>query len=136
MHTAARRFLITVSILNAVAGLICGVLFLLSPDGSLMGFEPLLDVIATLPLAAVFFRDLTWIGIAMLLALGIPNLVATVALFKRMDRQYLITLVASILLMLWCGFELLFMYNVAAVGYFVVGVLSAIASVMLRRQTA
>jgi len=125
--------LIVVSILNAVAGLVCGVLFIISPDGSLMGFQPLLAVIGTLPLAHVFFRDLTWIGIAMLLGLGIPNLVASVVLLRRSEKQYLVTLAAAILLMLWCGFELIFMFNVAAVGYFVVGVLSALASVMLRR---
>ncbi len=136
MRKVAREFLIVMSILNAVAGLVCGVLFLISPDGSLMGFEPLLAVIGKLPLADVFFQDLTWIGIAMLLVLGIPNLVASVALLRRHEKQYVVTMVAAILLMLWCSFELIFMFNVAAVGYFVVGALSALASVMLRKAAA
>jgi len=136
MLKAARVFLIVISILNGVAGLVCGVLFLISPDGSLMGFQPLLPVIATLPLAEVFFQSLTWIGIAMLLALGIPNTVASVMLLRRHPAQYTVTLIAAVLLMLWTGFELIFMYNVGAVGYFIVGVLCALCSVMLIRKGA
>ena len=133
---AARVFLILVSILNGVAGLVCGMLFLVSPDGSLMGFEPLLSVIGTLPLADVFFRDLMWIGVAMLLVLGAPNTVAAVMLTRRSAGQYTATLAAGVLLVLWTGFELVFMYNVPALGYFVVGVLSVLASVYLMRQAA
>lgn len=131
MRRTARVFLILVSILNGAAGLVCGALFLASPDGSLMGFEPLLTVVRTLPLADVFFRDLMWIGVAMLLALGIPNTVAAVMLTRRRAGQYTATLAAGALLVLWTGFELIFMYNVAALGYFVVGVLSILCSVLL-----
>jgi len=136
MLRVARAFLILVSILNGFAGLVCGVLFLVSPDGSLMGFEPLLGVVGGLPLADVFFRDLTWIGVAMLLVLGIPNTVAAVMLIRRDAGQYKATLVAGVLLVLWTGFELIFMYNVAAVGYLVVGVLAILCSVLLQRRTA
>jgi hypothetical protein len=135
MPRVARVFLILVSILNGVAGLVCGVLFLVSPDGSLMGFEPLLSVVGTLPLGDVFFRDLTWIGVAMLLVLGIPNTVAAVMLIHRGRGQYTATLVAGALLVLWTGFELVFMYNVAAFGYFVVGVSSILCSTLLQRRT-
>ncbi len=134
MHRVTRGFLIAVSVLNGVAGLVCGVLFLVSPDGSLMAFEPLLPVVRTLPLADIFFRDLMWIGIAMLLALGIPNVVASVMLLRRSEKQYIVTLAAAVLLILWCSFELIFMFNVAALGYFAVGVMSALASVVLQRR--
>jgi uncharacterized membrane-anchored protein len=33
--------------------------------------------------------------------------------------------------MLWCAFEIAFMFNVAAVGYFVVGLISALLSMLL-----
>jgi len=136
MRRAARVVLLLVSILNGIAGLICGVLFVVSPDGSLMGFEPLVSVIEALPLAHIFFQDLLWIGVAMLLVLGLPNTVATVLLIRRNARQYLATLLAGVLLMLWTGFELIYMYNVAAVGYFIVGALSILLSVLLRRETS
>lgn len=135
MARAARGVLIVVSVLNAVAGMVCGVLFIVSPDGSLMGFEPLIDVVRTLPLADVFFQDLLWIGIAMLLALGLPNLLASAMLLRRSPRQYRITLLAAVLLVLWCGFELLFMFNVAAVVYLMIGLVCAAASLRLQATT-
>ncbi len=131
MRKVARGFLVVVAILNGVAGLVCGILFVISPDGSLMGFEPLLSVVGTLPLADVFFRDLRWIGIAMLLALAIPNLAAFVMLLRRSAEQYAATLAAALLLILWTGFELLFMFNIAAAVYFVVGVVSLMVSARL-----
>lgn len=131
MRKAARRFLIVVAMLNGIAGLVCGILFVISPDGSLMGFEPLLGVVGTLPLADVFFRDLRWIGIAMLLALAIPNLAAFVMLLRRSAKQYAATSAAALLLILWTGFELLFMFNIAAAVYFVVGVVSLVVSARL-----
>jgi hypothetical protein len=122
---------VVVSVLNGLAALVCGALFLISPDGSLMGFEPLVSVVRTLPLSEVFFRDLRWIGIAMLLALAVPNIGAALALVKRIPAQYQTTLLAAVLLMLWCAFEIAFMFNVAAVGYFVVGLISALLSMLL-----
>lgn len=96
----------------------------------------LLAVVKTLPLASIFFRDFFWLGIAMLLALGIPNLIATVMLFRRSERQYVATLVTGVLLVLWCSFELIYMFNVPAVGYFLVGVVSVLSSVSLLRSAA
>lgn len=131
MRRLARGYLIVVSILNGFSGLVCGALFLARPDGSLLQAGALLPVIRTLPFAGTFFRDFTWIGVAMLLVLGIPNTIAAVMLLRRSERQYTASLSAGILLMMWTGFELIFMYNVAALGYFVVGVLSVLASVLL-----
>lgn len=130
----SRGLLIAVSILNGAAGLICGVLFLAAPDGSLMQAGELLPIIRELPLAHIFFQDFAWIGVAMLLVLAIPNSVAAVALFRRTERQYLLTLIAGVLLMLWCGFELIFMINGLAIGYFVVGLISVLCSAYLLRS--
>jgi hypothetical protein len=131
MQRAARGFLIAVSIINGAAGLICGVLFIAAPDGRFLQAAALLPVIGTLPLATVLFRDFFWIGVAMLLALGLPNLVAAVMLLRRSDGQYLASLTAGVLLVLWCGFEMVFMFNVAAVGYLIVGALSILCSFLL-----
>lgn len=134
MRRSARGYLIVVSILNGLAGLVCGVLFLIRPDGSLLQAGALLPVIRTLPLAGIFFRDFTWIGIAMLLVLGIPNTVAAVMLLRRSEKQYMVSLVAGILLVMWTGFELVFMYNALALGYFVVGAISILSSAALLRS--
>ena len=133
MQRMVRGFLIVVSVLNGLAGLICGVLFIAGPDGHLLLAGALLPVIETLPLAHVFFRDFLWIGVAMLFVLGLPNLIAAVMLLRKSERQYIASLVAGILLILWCSFEMSFMFNVPAVAYFVVGVLSALCSILLLR---
>jgi hypothetical protein len=134
MRGFARGWLLVVSVLNGFAGLVCGVLLVAKPDGSLLMATALLPVIRTLPLAGIFFTDMFWIGVAMLLALGVPNAVTALALFRRSERQYLFTLVAGVLLMLWTGFELMFMFNGAAAGYFLVGVVSAECSWVLLGQ--
>jgi hypothetical protein len=133
MRKAARGFLIVVSTLNGVAGLVCGVLFIAGPDGHLLQAGALLPVIQGLPLASVFFQDFLWIGLAMLLVLGLPNTIAAVILLRKGENQYLATLVAGMLLVLWCGFELIFMLNVLAVGLFVIGLISVLCSVLLLR---
>jgi len=127
----ARIWLLVVSALNGGAGIVCGFLLVARPDGSLLMASALLPVIKRFPLADVFFRDMFWIGVAMLLVLGIPNLIAFVALLRRYDRQYQLSLAAAALLMLWCGFEMPFMFNYAAVGYFSVGAISAAFSVWM-----
>jgi hypothetical protein len=97
----------------------------------------LLPVVQGLPLASVFFQDFLWIGVAMLLVLGVPNSVAAVMLLRKSQNQYLATLLAGILLVLWCGFELIFMINALAVGYFAIGFASVLCSIlMLRRSPA
>ena len=111
MRRVARGFLIVVSILNGLAGLVCGLLFIAAPDGRLLQAGALLPVIGALPLANVFFRDFVWIGVAMLLVLGLPNTVAAVMLLRRNKRQYVATLLTGVLLLLWCSFEMAFMLN-------------------------
>jgi hypothetical protein len=133
MRGVARGLLIFVSILNGIAGLVCGVLFIAGPDGRLMQAGALLPVIQRLPLASVFFGDFTWIGVVMLLALGVPNSIAAVMLLRKSENQYRVTLAAGTLLAVWCGFELIFMFNALAVGYFVVAIVSILSSLLLLR---
>jgi len=134
MQRIARGFLVVVSALNGALGLICAALLLLTPDGRFLGMGALLPVIGKFPLASVFFQDFFWIGLVMLLGVGIPNLVAVVLLVRRSHKQYVATLTAGVLLLLWCGFELIYMFNVAAAGFLVVGVLSVLASVLLLKS--
>ena len=134
MRGAARGLLIAVSILNGAAGLVCGVLFIAGPDGRFMQAGALLPVVQGLPLASVFFQDFVWVGVAMLLVLGVPNSIAAVMLLRKSMNQYRVTLAAGVLLALWCGFELIFMFNALAVGYLVVGLISIMSSIVLLRR--
>ena len=131
VQRVARAWLIAVGVLNGLAGLVCGVLLIARPDGALLMATALLPVVNALPFANVFFRDLFWIGAAMILALGLPNTVAAVALIRRNARQYQDALASAVLLMLWSGFELIYMFNLAAVGYFIVGAVSTLCALWL-----
>ena len=133
MRRVARVYLMVVSVLNGFAGLVCGAMLIAQPDGHLLQMGALLPVVARMPLADIFFRDFFWLGVAMLVALGIPNALAAVMLFRRHVRQYSATLVCGALLVLWCSFEAVYMINAAAVGYFVVGAVSIAASALLMR---
>lgn len=134
MRRISGGLLIAVSLLNGAAGLVCGVLFIAGPDGRFLQAGALLPIIQKLPLASVFFQDFVWIGVAMLLVLGIPNSVAGAMLLRESRHQYPVTLLAGVLLMLWCGFELIFMINALAVGYFVVGIISVLCSILLLKD--
>lgn len=131
MRRIARGFLLAVSAINGVLGVVCAVLLLLKPDGRLLGMQVLLPVIAEFPWSDIFFRDFLWIGIVMLLGLGLPNLLAFAMLLRRVPMQYRFTLIAAVLLLLWCGFELVYMFNIAVVAFFAVAVLSIAASIWL-----
>jgi len=56
MQRAARGYLIVVSILDGVAGLVCGVLFIAAPEGRLMQAGALLPTVRTLPYADARLR--------------------------------------------------------------------------------
>ena len=133
MRKVARAWLIAISVLNGLAGLVCGVLLIARPDGRLLAATALLPVIGKLPLASIFFRDMFWIGVAMILALGVPNVLAAVMLIRRNARQYQVALGAAVILMCWCAFELIYMFNGAAIGYFGVAIVSALCAVWLLR---
>jgi hypothetical protein len=134
VQRVARAWLITFSLLNGLAGLVCGVLLIARPDGRLLMAKALLPVVGKLPLASVFFGDLFWIGVAMVLALGVPNVLSLVMLVRRNARQYQVALGAAVLLMCWCAFELIYMFNGAAIGYFGVAIISAFCAVWLLRE--
>jgi len=136
MRRVARVYLMIVSVLNGFAGVLCGALLLAQPDGRLLQLGATLPVLQRMPLADIFFRDFLWLGIAMIVALGIPNTVAAVMLFRRNQRQYVATLVAGVLLVAWCVFESVYMFNAAAAGYFTVGALAIVASLWPMRPSA
>jgi len=130
-----RPFLLSVSIINAVSALVCGVLLIVAPDGSLMAAEELIPVIAAFPFAQIFFQDLLWIGIAMLLVLCVPNATAAIMLIRRTASQYHVAIFANALIMMWCAFQFVFMFNWLAVFYFTLAaVMVGCAMCMARRR--
>jgi len=125
--------LLVISLLNGIAGLICGTLMIVRPDGSLMALQSVIPVLRQTPvLGALFFRDLLWVGIVMLLGLGIPSSFAAVLTIRKHRWMYGAQLLAGICLLLWCITELLILPNPAVVGYLVVGIVQVISAVHLQ----
>jgi len=133
MFRGIQQFVLWVSGINAVCALVCGVLFIGWTDGSLMSAGEMLDYIATFPLAQIFFQDFRWIGIAMLLALCFPNATAVYALLRQLPGRFHVVIVANTLMMLWCSFQFVYLFNWLAVGYFTLGVLMIAAALRLSR---
>ena len=131
-----RFFLLAVSIVNALSALVCGVLLVVAPDGSLMAAGELIPVVATLPLAQIFFQDLLWIGIAMLLVLCIPNATASILLMRRAMSQYQAAIFANALIMMWCTFQFFYMFNWLAVFYFVLAAAMVGCATLMTRKRA
>jgi len=124
----SRPFLIATNAFNSIAGFVCGLLFLIAPDGRLMGAGDggLLAMMQNFPFADTFFRDFRWTGIAMLLMLAIPGTAATVALIRRIEPQYLVAYAASRLLFLFCLIELLFLPNPLVIVFMIIAIIQTI----------
>lgn len=130
----ARGYLWVLSVFNALAALICGILFIGWPDGSAMGAGSMLEAMSTFPLAAVFFQDFRWIGIAMLLLLWIPNELSVLALWLKRAWQYPVVIAANVIVMLWCSFQFVFMPNGLAVFFFALSAIAVAACLFLRKK--
>jgi len=133
MKQSGRIVLLVISLLNGIAGLVCGVLMIVRPDGSLMAMQSVIPVLRRTPfLGALFFRDLLWVGIVMLLALGIPSSFAAVMTLRKHCWMYRSQLFAGICLLLWCITELFIIPNPVVVGYLVVGIVQVVLAISLR----
>jgi len=133
MFRGIQQFVLWVSGINAVCALVCGVLFIGWTDGSLMSAGEMLDYIATFPFAQIFFQDFRWIGIAMLLVLCLPNATAVYALLRQLPGRFLVVIVANTLMMLWCSFQFVYLFNWLVVGYFTLGALMVATALRLLR---
>jgi hypothetical protein len=100
----------------------------LAPDGSIMGMQSLIPVMQTWPFADIFFQDLFWSGIALMLVVGASNLVTTVLLLQKRSFQYGAGALCGILLIAWTIWELIFMPNGVSAFYLLVAIIQTAAA--------
>jgi len=124
----ARVFLLITNFFNGIAGIVCGLLFIMGPDGRYMGVGDggLIQMMQNFPLAYIFFRNFTWTGIAMLLVLGIPSTIAALSLLRQTATQYKWAFISSRLLMLWCFIEAIFLPNYLVIFFMLIGVIQLV----------
>lgn len=106
------------------------------PVDTPLGLGALLPAMGDFPFQELFFRDLFWPGLALVLCNGVGNTVAVVALLKKAKVGYTLSLVSGVLLIAWCCFENIYMFNPPAVFYTVVGLIQIVVSRRLSLDNA
>ncbi|HRH36697.1 MAG TPA: hypothetical protein PK760_00030 [Flavobacteriales bacterium] len=96
----ARVALLFVQGFLAVSALICGALFLLAPDGRLIGMP--LDVLRYGP-----FTDFFWPGVILFCALGIGHAAGFALTLQRSSRYRSVGMLLGLVTLGWIGGQLL-----------------------------
>ena len=125
-----RTFLKILTLFIAVGAVGGAVMMWMDPTGVSWGGEPMLEILRTkMPWPEVFFRDSIPSGFALLAVNGLPQLLATLMLFKKHPLAYQVTLACGIILMLWIVLEW-YVWGFVALSniYFVLGLIEAVAA--------
>ncbi len=125
-----RTFLKILTLFIAVGAVGGAVMMWMDPTGVSWVGEPMLEILRTkMPWPEVFFRDFIPSGFALLAVNGLPQLLATLMLFKKHLLAYQVTLDCGIILMLWIVLEW-YVWGFVALSniYFVLGLIEAVAA--------
>ena len=125
-----RTFLKILTLFIAVGAVGGAVMMWMDPTGVSWGGAPMLEILrAKMPWPEVFFRDFIPSGFALLAVNGLPQLLASLMLFKKHPWAYRVTLSCGIILMLWIVLEW-YVWGFVALSniYFVFGLIEAIAA--------
>ena len=107
-----------------------GGLAILVPDGSLMQAQALIPALQAIPLVGPYVDSLLLAGIALLLCIFVPQILASILLLTKRPGQYAAALLAGILLCLFTITELVFLgSNVLSWLYLLFGVIEILGSV-------
>ncbi|WP_255467449.1 hypothetical protein [Raoultibacter phocaeensis] len=120
--------------LNGVCAAVFGAIMMIGADDAPLGLSELLPLIQTMPLPAFMTENLFWPGLALLLVNGVANLVAASLFFVRPRLARRWALAASILLICWCAFEMLYFPNAASIVYLIVGIVQAALALASRLE--
>ena len=127
-----KTFLKILTLFIAIGAVGGAVMMWVDPSGVNWGGEPMLDLLrAKMPWPDVFFKDFIPSGFALLAVNGLPQLVATLMLFKNHRLAYPVVLSCGIILMLWIVLEWwVWGFNALSNIYFVLGLVEVIAAVI------
>lgn len=121
---------------NGICAPFCGLWMALSAVLVLpLSWNDLMPVslLAPLPLPAFMKVDFLWSGFALLLVNGTPNVIALMLRFQgKLGCFYEWGIIAGALLMLWTGFEMLFIPNGISGFYLILGALQLTANIFNR----
>lgn len=92
------------------------------PVDTPLGMGALLPAMNRFPFQELFFQDLFWSGLALLLCNGVCNLIAVVFFIQKKHAAFTMGLFAGILMVIWCIAELIYLPNFLAVFYLFLGI--------------
>lgn len=131
----ARKVAVFITWFNGILAPVFGVLMMVDPSGNMAGMESIVPLLQHAPgMPEIFAQDLFWSGIALLLVNGVANIVSIVLRRLQRDSWKRASLVAGILLILWCAYEMTFMPNAISIVYLAIGVLQTICSIIILRE--
>ncbi len=130
------KFLKILTIFIAVGAVGGSVMMWMDPTGVSWGGVPMLDLLrAKMPWPEIFFKDFTPSGYALLAVNGLPQLLAALMLFKKHPWANGVVLACGVILMLWIILEWwVWGFNALSNIYFVLGLVEAIAAIILMRK--
>jgi hypothetical protein len=126
------RFLKILTLFIAVGAVGGAVMMWMDPTGVSWGGEPMLDILrAKMPWPDIFFKNFIPSGFALLAVNGLPQLLASLMLFKRHRWAYWACLACGIILMLWIVLEW-YVWGFVALSnvYFVLGLVETVVAAL------
>lgn len=126
-------FLICLAV-GASALIVGGLMMLVPVDTPILGGF-LFPALSNFPFQDIFFRNLFWTGLALLLWNGLMNLAAAIAFLRKSPTNLKLALLAGIMMLIWCAFKLIFLpKELVFIAIVAVCVAAGIVQIVLSRQ--
>ena len=100
-------FLICLAV-GAAAVIAGGLMMLIPVDTPILGGF-LFPALSNFPFQDIFFQNLFWTGLALLLWNGLMNLAAAIAFLHKSPNSLKLSLLAGIMMLIWCAFKFIFL---------------------------
>ena len=126
-------FLISL-VVGAPAVIVGGLMMLIPIDTPIVG-SFLFPALSNFPFQDVFFQNLFWTGLALLLWNGLMNFAAAIAFFRKSPNGIKYSLLAGIMMLMWCAFKFIFLpKELVFIGIVFACVAIGVAQIVLSRQ--
>jgi hypothetical protein len=118
-----------------LSALFFGGLMMAFPIDTPLGIGAILPYVQAFPFPQQFIQDMFWSGVALACCNGIVNIAAMIAGLRKLPITPILSLIAGILLVAWCSFEIVYMPNLASIFYAIIGFLQIVLSGLIIQKT-
>jgi len=125
------RFLLGISLFNAIGALFGGTCAFLIPE--FMGASLLVPLLQEIPIVGPFIDSLAWPAAALLLFICLPQSVAAAMLLRGARWRYIAALICNTFLIIFTTVEILVMPNPLSWAYLLLGVVGVAVSVAMSK---